>query len=745
MKNESVGIAADRPTELAVRLYRSRVLIAIGFGLCCAAGLLLTAGKELNQAAYVDPYIYAGYIHDYPALLARFGTTYYSERIAFIYPERLLTHLFGLEGGYFAFRFAALAAAIAAVFAVGLRFYGYAPAILAAVWLAFTPWLPRSLFWTYPDGAAVVYLLVGAAFLLVPIQRRLIWHVVAGAAFALAVDCNLFLLLICGLVGPGWAFFYRREGINWLARAILALAVGFFATYLALALLFYLRFPAYGFSFELRSIQEAITELGGKQKIWYAPLSSAIWEDHDFKLLIPVTLLLATFAVIARRSATVRAPTDCTDFGVFAVIYLASIICLFLLFHFGLHGFVLTDYAYTVFALPSCVLALIVLGGEAERRGGRIFGMPALYGGSALILLWWLAYPILPHLQIASSFYFWVAVAVATVTAAIASRRIAVTAMVLIGGTALLSLCLYQTSYYQIRTASPDEETTQWDIYHGGIFLQQFVNANIQPSQALGFWYTGDHDSYLNSVQSMYLWLYTRVFPENSTGMPLVDEQFRNRIARGMPPVSLPIRALILLGLSDAETDVGLDALKAAGLPFGDVTIARTHFQGQLWGYTAVLIEMNPPTKTIGPLLRDVPVANLNDRDKLALSLASFRPVNGATISLLADALRLTTSNPQWSYSLTGKLQPELVSVHGSIVVRVRLQVAEGKVGVAVSTIGSISKFIREVGVDAAPEMREVDLEIPDASAADLLILRNQSPSGRSRAVVYSVDLLRPK
>ncbi len=159
MKNESVGIAVGRPAKLAGGMTRTRLLLAIGFGLCCSAGLLLTASRHLNQAGYLDPYVYAGYVHDYPALLARFGRTYFSTRIAYIYPERLLAHLLGLEGGYFALRFAALTAAVAAVFAVGLRFYGYAPAILAAVWLSFTPWLPRSLLWTYPDGLGIVYLL----------------------------------------------------------------------------------------------------------------------------------------------------------------------------------------------------------------------------------------------------------------------------------------------------------------------------------------------------------------------------------------------------------------------------------------------------------------------------------------------------------------------------------------------------------------------------------------------------------
>ena len=107
-----------------------------------------------------------------------------------------------------------------------MRFYGFAPALLAAVWLSFTPWLPRSLLWTCVDGVAIAYLVVGAAFLLGPTRRPLACHMAAGAA--IAVNCNLFVLTICWLLGPGWAFFYRREGICWLARAILALAVGFF-------------------------------------------------------------------------------------------------------------------------------------------------------------------------------------------------------------------------------------------------------------------------------------------------------------------------------------------------------------------------------------------------------------------------------------------------------------------------------------------------------------------------------------
>jgi hypothetical protein len=738
-KGPIIGIAGDRLTRLLAGAHQPHLLFGIAIGVCCAAGILLTAGGKLNQVASLDPYIYAGYTHDYSALLERFGPTYYSERIAYIFPARAFAYLFGLEGGYFAFRFIALASAVAAVFAIGMRFYGFAPAILAAVWLSFTPWLPRSLLWTYPDGMAVVYLLVGVAFLLVPNSRRLTSHVVAGAAFMLAVNCNLTLLAIGALLAPSWVFFYRREGMAWLARAILAVAFGFFATYVALALILYVKFPAYGFSFEIATIREAISLLKGRGQTWYKPLPTIILQHKDFTLLIPITFALAALLVVARPSIIMGRIKKHRDFAVLAASYLASIVGFSLILHFGLHDGFLS--AYMVFLVPGCILALITLAGEAESRGGPIFGRVAVYGGVGLILIWWLAYPILPHLEYSSSFYLWLVVAGTTAAAAVALRRAAASG-VLVAGAVLLSMSLYQYGFYQIRTVSSAAQATEWDVYRGAMFLQQFVNANVSPNQTVGFWYTGDMESSLNSVQSVYLWDYTRVFPPQGPGMPLVDAQTRGRISNGMIPLMHPITSLILLGVSDAETDAGLAALEKSGLPFGEAEVRRARFQGELWGYTAALIQMKP-MRTIGPLLSDVQVASLGHGGELSLPIESFRPINGASVSFRPDGLALTTAPPQWSYSLVEHLQPALENVHGPVVVRIRLRVAEGMIGVAVSSRGNISNLIhREDGIQASQDWREVCLRIPDPGAADLLIIQNESQSGASRAELRSLDVL---
>ena len=582
---------------LANHLGQSQYLLAIAVGMCCSAVLLATTGSTLIQAGGVDAYVYAGYAHDYPALLERFGPTYYSERIAYIYLERAFAYLFGLEGGYLALRFVALASAVTAVCAIGLRFYGFAPALLVAVWLSFVPWLPRSLMWTYVDGFSVVYLLVGMALLLVPTNRRLISHAAAGAVFALAVDCNLFALAVGGLVGPGWLYFYRREGLAWLVRAVLAVASGFAVAYVIMALLVYADFPGSGlFSFERGTIQTALGLLGGTGERWFEPLSSLIWEHKSFMQLIPITFAAAALLAVACRPHVAPAIGLPTDFEILAISYLAGIICFLLFLHFAFHDGVLSVMKYRAYLVPGCVLALLVLCGEAQRLGGRLFGNIAVFGGTGLIILSWLAHPVVPLTEFEFSWAWWLGVAAVSAAAAAVLNRTAVASVALVGGAVLLSLCLYDSddpngvrfSFYNIRDIPHQEDVADWDVYRGAVFLQQFVNGNLRPNQPVGFWY-GDSDDprgqWLNSIQSVYLWGYTRVFSNESSGMPLVDKDFRDSVAK--------YRFVVLLGLSDAEVNAGLIALTAANMPFSE--LQHTRFQGKTWGYTAVMIEMKTP------------------------------------------------------------------------------------------------------------------------------------------------------
>ena len=195
--------------------------------------------------------------------------------------------------------------------------------------------------------------------------------------------------------------------------------------------------------------------------------------------------------------------------------------------------------------------------------------------------------------------------------------------------------------------------------------------------------------------------------------MPVVDEQSRSRIAAR--------HFVVLLGLSDAETNSGLVALDAADLPFREVS--RAHFRGQLWGYTAVLIEMKSSGTTPALLLFSIPLARL-ELDPMAASDGSI------SLSPLGDGLRVITAARQLTNSLRVRLRPLLESVRGEVVLRVRLQVVEGTVGVYVVTSGN-AVLSSEADVDVTEERgKEVYLKIPDVSAAEWLFIRNESPDG---------------
>src|SRR5262249_8802308 len=155
-----------------------------------------------------------------------------------------------------------------------------------------------------------------------------------------------------------------------------------------------------------------------------------------------------------------------------------------------------------------------------------------------------------------------------------------------------------------------------------------------------------------------------------------------------------------LLGLTEGEINTGLAALQAAGIPFEEMQ--RTSFNGRVWGYSAVLIRLTPARRELGPRLFEVPLTPLQ-----AANSGKARPNAGGLV--------LDTAAQQWAYSLMGPVRPEHDATEGAAVVRVRLQVEDGTVGVSVSSVGNISQLIQEVWLGAAPEeTQEVDLDLPD-------------------------------
>jgi hypothetical protein len=266
----------------------------------------------------------------------------------------------------------------------------------------------------------------------------------------------------------------------------------------------------------------------------------------------------------------------------------------------------------------------------------------------------------------------------------------------------------------------PEINRLQWDVYEGAAFLERFVSAHLRSDQPVWFWYSNDnrHEE-INSVQSVFLWEYSRLASSQmrGDGMPFVNQAFIDR-ASSAPYV-------VLLGLTVDEIEGGLQALRQAGFTYKE--LARQRFEGKVWGYTADLISLK---RTLGPLLFSVP-------------LTRMQTSNGGSATEGPDGLRLVTSTPQWSYSLSGQVLQGQQLPDGPIVVRTRVRVLKGVVGISVAK-STASKLIEEIFVNSSDDFQTIDLDIPSASDAGSLIFRNGSPTGASRAIIKSVEVYKP-
>ncbi len=187
------------------------------------AVVFLLAHSLIFQKNSLDPYVYTSYIQDYSDLLARYGRTYYSTRIAHIFPAKFFHLFLGSDPGYLAYRYLQLLASSVATWGICRTFYSKSVAALCCVAMAFHPWFLVNVLTDHYAGSATVYLLVALYFLIAKPCRNALDYALAGAFFALAINCNFFLSFVCGAYFPALAVLVReRRKLIWGYFQILA-------------------------------------------------------------------------------------------------------------------------------------------------------------------------------------------------------------------------------------------------------------------------------------------------------------------------------------------------------------------------------------------------------------------------------------------------------------------------------------------------------------------------------------------
>ncbi len=694
---------------------------AFSLALCILLSLIVvaTASTLVLQAGFLDPYVYAGYVHDYFGTFQRYGHTYYSSRIAYIFLDKTFISIFGETTGLLLCRILILSCSAYAAFCIAKRYFGWGPAIIAISWICLIPWLLRSIAWTHYDGFATAYLLFALTFLLVPRDRRLIAHAAAGFFLALAVNCNLHLLMVAGLFAPSWLWFNRRVRLADLAFLILSIATGFIVGYAILQLLFSLAIGNFRVFIEAAALNSARSLLGGELANWFHPFSKLI-AGGMFIFLMPIFFTLAGVIglIVNRRHLS----TEKGDFFVASSFYCAAVFVGALVLHTFFKHTWFSVFYYDVYFVPACLLVLISLAGMTfdalSKKAAWFLASTSLL---SLLALWFSRETM--DITLSVDIRPWMYFSVVVLLCALVYPKITAAPVLLVG------LICATYGMFQMQ-AGVVQQYALWagkdmrgeaDVYRGAVFLQSFVRRHVPNTAPVGFWYSNDPKNVnLNSMQAMFLWAYSRLQNHTGPGMPTVDEYFRQQI-RSRDYIAIMAR-------NDQEIDAAYSALRE--LPTRYHEVGRSVYNSPTERYIVALAEIHAVPAQLGQELREIPVQELQVQ-------------NGARLLSTSTGIELTTASCLWCYSAVSP--PATSSSDGSdVILRMNITLGSGQIGVATVTSSNMNELSGLTPIIPRVGKQTIDIRIKSPKANEIVVFRNESPNGASRMTIHSLGYYAP-
>jgi hypothetical protein len=699
--------------------------------------LLLTLPNMLLQAGSLDPYVYTGYIHHYGDLLQRYGRTYYSTRIAFIFPDIAFVRLLGDEWGYLAIRYVVLTAGTAAIYRIARRFYSTNVAVIVAIFFLFSPWTVRSVAWDHYDGFASIYILIALYFLLSPKRYVFLASAFAGCAFALAVNCNMFLLAIGGLFFPSWLILQKERGWGPVLVSLTWILVGFTATETMLGVVSWFYFPQFGLFIESAALTEAMAMLHGQASNWYVPLWPYLSSGYYHPLVVGFVELMILLYIFACyfRGIQIRRKTLTTA----AATYLGLLIIFFLILHFVLRGPFLTLIYYQSYFIPAFYLVITVLIGETLMRSPQTIQRAIILGVVAIHIGLWIAVrfdlPVASHLPFVVFLGFALAIIAAVTSSQAAMAAISISIFCVLSPFAFYSAgrvglwpwspmvtrvpaSISLLDYARIQSSA--RAVLEKDVYGGAIFLGDSISKLSPTLGPVGFWYgTEDEDVYLNSIQSMYLWGYSRVFPAESGGMPAMNGEVRKAIQDK--------RFLVLLGRTEAELKAGLGALRASKLVYS--ILEEKIYAGKQWGYQMLILEIPRQRRDTGAVIAQIP-------------LSALEPAGGQ-VSRSGEGVAIVSPSTPWSYAALAPVPADTREANEPLLLHLRMKVESGSMGISVAYVGNDSKLMNEITVGQSSIINDEYVEIPTPASAGTVIIRNAADFQVGRATILSMEIVK--
>lgn len=566
-------LATESGTQRKDHLLRGRIAeLGIELFLLFIAPLAIEASlnfQTLMQNRMIDPFVYTGYINNFTDLFQRYGLTYYGVRFGLILPSRFFTALMGPELGYLAFRYCLALLFGISLYAVAKRHLSFPVAIFTYIAALGSPYVARFIFWDHPDASGVPFLTAGIClFLLQP--RRWKWAAFASGCFmGLAVHSNFFTVALIGIfaltyAGVSWRF--NRDFKRLSLQSLLAVAGISLVT--VAGILYYSR--ATGYSNILAptfSIASSLSSGGMRQ--WRAP--GVNWTLNAFHVFVPAWLALCCLSVAHGWKGSFERTAICSYGMAVAVFYYVH--------QFLMDSDTLQLFYYFSYAAPAIFLMTAVIVQSLWENAGRAKLLGIWIAGSLMVFPWLLfslagsiPYFHNPTAGVASAEEFAIialgALFAATMAANGKFRGAQWVALVAMG----IFCIAFETGFSTYSSAvgkrftlrGADSQKMEWEVYRVAEQLIQAVPKKAVTPGDILFWYDNRVGNPINSIQSTYLWGFSKLNtnPPEDPGLPVLSF---GQTARLNNP---QWRFLGLLCDSSNELEAGIAALRNHAIGF---------------------------------------------------------------------------------------------------------------------------------------------------------------------------------
>jgi hypothetical protein len=499
----------------------------------------------INDAGRLDPFFYSGYMHNFYELLYRFDITYYVARFGVIFPGIVFGKLFSDPvAGFYALRYLLVVGSEFAMYLLFRKHYGRSVAVAVCFLYVSSALIGLTTLTDYQDAFTVPYLIIGFSILLLDPIPAWFWRFSTGVFLGLAINSNIFALAVIGLFVGSYYLANFRDLKHKLVFDAALINAGILFTCIIGAVVFFMALEKWNFLEP--TFRVSMTLLGDERHRW-GP-QDGNWLRTNLHVILPI-LLFIWMLILKKGPSGILGKTT--------LVFAATNILFFYGYQLIMGGFVLYHPNYFSALIPSIVLMLAkviygLFGDNAPER--RCWGL-------ALMCL------MVCFLQVLASdgyrfpanilWGIWLFVGVSFLFLLLTPHSVAAT---FLGAVALaLAWQVLVIPMFGKVLHNPDRLTnigaSEADLYRVAIKFVKSVPKLGRASDRIGFWYS-DIDpsgppaalSFINSVQSTYLWSFTRIQPDGATmQMPNLGDAEKKAL------VDKSLKYLIIIGYDQCE------------------------------------------------------------------------------------------------------------------------------------------------------------------------------------------------